>query len=50
MGIFDGIGKKLDRISKQIYGSLKQANETEADRGKFCTVLGSEVTQEALLK
>jgi hypothetical protein len=47
---FDGLGKKLDGISNQIYGSLEQANTTEADRGKIRTILGSEVTQEADLK
>ncbi len=47
---FDGMGTKLDAISKRIYGSLNQANSTEADRGKIRTVLGSEVTQEADLK
>lgn len=47
---FDGLGTKMDAISKQIWGSLKQASHTEADRGKIRTILGSEVTQEAKLK
>src|SRR5487761_184723 len=37
---FDGIGPKMDAISKQIWGSLKETNTEEADRGKIRTILG----------
>ena len=47
---FDGIGTKLDAISKQIWGSLKEASTEESGRGKIRTVLGTEVMQEAALK
>lgn len=47
---FDGIGGKLDAISKQVWGSLKQSNDAEAGRGKIRTILGTEVMQEAELK
>lgn len=47
---FDGIDKKADAISKQIWGSLKQASATEAARGKIRTILGSEAMQEVALK
>ena len=47
---FDGIGGKMDAISKQIWGSLRQSNSEEAGRGKIRTILGTEVMQEAALK
>lgn len=47
---FDGIGTKMDAISKQVWGSLKQAATEESGRGKIRTILGSEVMQEAELK
>lgn len=47
---FDGIGTKLDSISKQLAGSVKEADTQEASRAKIRTVLGSEVMQEATLK
>lgn len=47
---FDGIGAKMDAISKQIWGSLKQSNSEESGRGKIRTILGTEVMQEAELK
>lgn len=47
---FDGLGTKMDAISKQIWGSLKQAATEESGRGKIRTILGSEVMQEAQLK
>ncbi len=46
----DGIGSKMDAISKQIWGSLKQAGSEEASRGKIRTILGTEVMEEAALK
>ena len=47
---FDGIGTKMDAISKQLWGSMKEAATQEADRGKIRTILGSEAVQEANLK
>ncbi len=47
---FDGIGHKMDAISNQIWGSVKESDTEEADRGKIRTILGSEVMQEAELK
>lgn len=47
---FDGIGDKMDAISKQIWGSIKQASTEESGRGKIRTILGSEAMQEATLK
>jgi hypothetical protein len=47
---FDGIGTKMDAISQQLAGSLKEAATQEADRAKIRTILGTEVMQEAALK
>lgn len=47
---FDGIGGKMEAIAKQIWGTVKESNTEEADRGKVRTILGSEVMQEATLK
>ena len=47
---FDGIGAKMDSISKQLAGSLKEANAQQASRSSIRTILGSEVMQEATLK
>jgi len=47
---FDGIGTKMDAISKQLAGSLEEADTQEASRGKIRTILGTEVMQEAALK
>lgn len=47
---FDGIGAKMDSISKQLAGSVKEADTQEASRSSIRTILGSEVMQEATLK
>ena len=47
---FDGIGGKLDKIFKQISGSIQESNTQAVDRAKIRTVLGSELMQEARLK
>lgn len=47
---FDGIGTKVDGVTKQVMGSLKEADTQESARGKIRTILGSEVMQEADLK
>jgi len=46
----DGLGSKLDAVSAQVEGSLEKANQSEVDRAKIRTVLGSQTLQEALLK
>ncbi len=46
----DGLGGKLDSISTQVEGSVEKANQSEADRARIRTVLGSNTVQEALLK
>lgn len=46
----DGLGGKFDAILAQTEGSVDKANQSEADRGKIRTVLGSRTQQEALLK
>lgn len=47
---FDGLGGKLDAVSTQIEGSLDKANQSESDRGKIRTVMGSKNMQVAELK
>jgi len=46
----DGLGGKLDAVSAQIEGSVEKAAQSEAERAKIRTVLGSRTQQEALLK
>jgi hypothetical protein len=46
----DHLGSKLDGVSVQIEGSLEKADQSEVDRAKIRTVLGSRTQQEALLK
>jgi hypothetical protein len=46
----DHLGSKFDQISAQIEGSVEKAAQSEADRAKIRTVLGSRTQQEALLK
>jgi hypothetical protein len=47
---FDGLGGKLDAVSTQIEGSVEKANQSEADRAKIRTLVGSETMQVAELK
>jgi hypothetical protein len=46
----DGLGSKLDTVSAQVEGSIEKANQSEADRAKIRTVLGSQTMQTAELK
>ena len=46
----DHLGGKADEISAQIEGSVDKANQSQAERAKIRTVLGSRTQQEALLK
>ena len=46
----DHLGSKLDAVSSEVEGSIEKANQSEVDRAKIRTVLGSRTQQEALLK
>jgi hypothetical protein len=46
----DSLGSKLDAVSSQIEGSVEKANQSESDRAKIRTVLGSKTMQVADLK
>ena len=46
----DHLGGKLDAVSAQVEGSVAKAAQSEAERAKIRTVLGSRTEQEALLK
>ena len=46
----DGLGSKFDAVSAQVEGSVEKANQSEADRAKIRTVLGSQTMQAAELK
>ena len=46
----DHLGSKLDEVSAQVEGSVEKANQSEVERAKIRTVLGSRTQQEALLK
>ena len=46
----DNLGSKLDQVSTKIEGSVDKANQSQADRAKIRTVLGSETVQVAQLK
>ena len=46
----DHLGGKSDQVSAKVEGSVEKANQSEAERAKIRTVLGSQTMQEALLK
>jgi hypothetical protein len=46
----DHLGGKFDQVLAQTEGSVDKANQSEADRAKIRTVLGSRTQQEVLLK
>jgi hypothetical protein len=46
----DHLGSKFDQVLAKIEGSVEKANQSEVDRSKIRTVLGSRTQQEALLK
>ncbi len=46
----DRLGSKLDAVSAQVEGSLEKATQSEIERGKIRTILGSVTYQEAMLK
>jgi len=46
----DNLRGKEDAINAQIEGSIGQVHQTEAERAKIRTVLGSQTQQQAILK
>lgn len=46
----DHLGSKLDGVSAQVEGSIEKAAQSEVERAKIRTVLGSRTQQEALFK
>jgi hypothetical protein len=46
----DHLGSKMDQVSTKIEGSIEKADQSEADRAKIRTVLGSDTVQVAELK
>jgi len=46
----DHLGGKFDQVSAQVEGSVEKAAQSEAERAKIRTVLGSQTMQEAVLK
>jgi hypothetical protein len=46
----DNLGGKLDGISAQVEGSLDKAQQSQIDRAKLRTILGSQTMQAAELK
>jgi len=47
---FDHLGGKLDQVSTKVEGSVEKANQSQADRAKIRTILGSDNFQVAELK
>lgn len=46
----DHLGSRFDSVLAQTEGSVDKANQSEADRAKIRTVLGSRTEMEAILK
>jgi hypothetical protein len=46
----DHLGSKFDAVSTEVEGSVDKANQSQVDRAKIRTFLGSRTQQEALLK
>ena len=46
----DRLGSRFDAVLAQTEGSVEKADQSEADRAKIRTVLGSRTMQEAVLK
>jgi hypothetical protein len=46
----DNLGSKFDKVSAEVEGSVEAAAQSERDRAKIRTVLGSRTQQEAILK
>jgi hypothetical protein len=50
LAALDGIDEKMGAIDKKIWGSLKQAGQSDAARDSIRTVLGSELVRELKFK
>jgi hypothetical protein len=50
LAALDNIDEKMSAIDKKIWGSLKQASQSDADRDAFRTVLGGELIRELHFK
>jgi hypothetical protein len=48
MAALDTATEKLTEIDRKIYGSLKSADKSYADRGEIRTILGSEMIRELI--
>ena len=46
----DNLGSKFDKVSAEVEGSVEAAAQSERDRAKIRTVLGSRTEQVAILK
>ena len=46
----DHLGSKLDAVSAEVEGSVDKANQSEVDRAKIRTVLGSRTQKELFVK
>jgi hypothetical protein len=50
MAAMDNMNAKIDPIVKQVFSSLKQADQADIDRGKLRTDLGGELLRQLVLK
>jgi hypothetical protein len=50
LAALDGIDEKMGAIDKKIWGSLKQASQSDSGRDSIRTVLGSELVRELKFK
>ena len=46
MAVFDTMTERMSEVSKKVFGSLKQANEADANREEFRKILGTELVRE----
>jgi hypothetical protein len=46
----DHLGSKFDQVSAKVEGSVEAAAKSEVERARIRTVLGSRISQEAVLK
>jgi len=50
LAALDGLDAKVDPIVKQVFSSLKQADQAQIDRGKMRTDMGGELVRQLILK
>jgi hypothetical protein len=48
MAVFDTMTEKMSVLSKKVFGSLKQADEADANREEIRKILGTEMVRELL--